>query len=132
MSVKSVRKIENVHIFLWLLKDSCWVMDFQKLGVFMILPTVIVAFFITWRTRKVITELFHNIAVCCWVCANSVWMIGEFFYDDTSRPYATVFFVSGVLVMAYYYLFLNTKSEKEEKLPEQQSVLKTAVSEEVV
>lgn len=88
-------------------------MDFQILGVCMILPTVLVAFFITWRTRKIIAELFHNLAVCCWVCANSVWMIGEFFYDDTTRPYATVFFVTGVLIMAYYYLFLNAKSDDE-------------------
>lgn len=84
-------------------------MDFQKLGVFMILPTVLVAFFITYRTRNIKTELFHNIAVCCWVSANSVWMIGEFFYDDTTRPYATAFFLTGVLVMTYYYLFLHFK-----------------------
>jgi hypothetical protein len=107
--MKSVRKIENVHIFLWLLKDTCWVMDYQKLGVFMILPTICVAFFITWHTRKIITELFHNLAVCCWVCANSVWMIGEFFYDDTTRPYATVFFVTGVIIMTIYYTFLHKK-----------------------
>src|SRR5687767_10271169 len=109
--MKSVRKVENIHIFLWLLKDSCWVMDFQKLGVFMILPTVVVAFLITYRARKIKTDLFHNIAVCCWVLANSVWMIGEFFYDDTTRPYATVFFVSGVLVMSYYYLFLHFRKD---------------------
>ncbi|MFD2163178.1 hypothetical protein ACFSJU_12300 [Paradesertivirga mongoliensis] len=111
--MKSVRKVENIHIFLWLLKDSCWVMDFQKLGVFMIMPTVLVAFFITYRTRSIKTELFHNIAVCCWVLANSVWMIGEFFYDDTTRPYATAFFVTGVLVMTYYYLFLHFKPVAE-------------------
>lgn len=131
--MKSVRRVENVHIFLWLLKDSCWVMDFQTLGVCMIFPTILVAFLITWRMRKVVTELFHNIAVCCWVCANSVWMIGEFYYDDTTRPYATVFFVTGVLVMAYYYLFLNSKSknEIEEQITERVDVSKEAVYEKV-
>lgn len=110
--MKSVRKFENLHIFLWLLKDTCWVMDFQTLGVFMIVPTLFVAVMITWKTRVIITELFHNIAVCCWIMANSVWMIGEFFYDDTSRPYATVFFITGLLVMTYYYLFLQRRTIK--------------------
>ena len=111
--MKSVRKFENLHIFLWLLKDTCWVMDYQMMGIFMILPTLSVAVMITWKTRKIITELFHNLAVCCWILANSVWMIGEFFYDDTSRPYATVFFIMGLLIMSYYYLFLQAKSGGE-------------------
>jgi hypothetical protein len=91
-------------------------MDLQLLGVFMIIPTVSVAFYITVKMRNFSTELFHNIAVCCWVMANSVWMIGEFFYDDTTRPYATVFFVSGVLVMTYYYLIHRRKLIRELKV----------------
>ena len=109
--MKSIRKFENLHIFLWLLKDTCWVMDYQMLGIFMIIPTLFVALMITWRMRTIVTELFHNLAVCLWIFANSTWMVGEFFYDDTTRPYATVFFVSGLLVMTYYYLFLQGKSQ---------------------
>jgi hypothetical protein len=110
--MKSVRKFENLHIFLWLLKDTCWVMDFQALGVFMIFPTLSVAVMITIKTRKIVTELFHNLAVCCWIFANSIWMIGEFFFDDTSRPYATIFFIVGLLIMSYYYLFLQKGTTK--------------------
>lgn len=87
-------------------------MDYQVLGVVMIAPTLFVALMITYKTRRAITELFHNLAVCLWIMANSVWMIGEFFYDDTSRRYATVFFVSGLLVMSYYYLFLQRRPAK--------------------
>jgi hypothetical protein len=126
--MKSVRKVENIHIFLWLLKDSCWVMDLHLLGVFMIFPTIIVAFFITIKTREDIAELFHNIAVCCWVCANSVWMIGEFYYDDTTRPYATGFFVSGVLVMTYYYAILWPKLIRKQKLEDKINAQLSAVT----
>jgi hypothetical protein len=42
--------------------------------------------------------------VVFWICANSIWMIGEFFYDDHTRHGATVFFVLGLLCVAWYYL----------------------------
>ena len=123
--MKSVRKFENLHIFLWLLKDTCWVMELKALGMFMILPTVAIAVMITVKTRKVNTELFHNLAVCCWILANSIWMTGEFFFDDTFRPYATVFFIIGLLIMSYYYLFLQHKALKlhaEKSLQKEESV----------
>jgi hypothetical protein len=98
-----VRRSENFHILLWLLKDLCWVMDFRIMGLIMIVPTIAVAVYITILTRGSVSELLHNLAVVCWICANSVWMIGEFFYDDTTRPIATAFFVTGLLIIAYYY-----------------------------
>jgi len=98
-----IRKFENFHILLWLLKDLSWVMDFKILGLIMIVPTIGVAVYITILTRKSSSELFHNLAVVCWICANSVWMIGEFFYDDTTRPAATVFFAAGLLFIIWYY-----------------------------
>ena len=129
MKIQSVRKAENAHIFLWLLKDSCWVMDFKIFGVVMIIPTVVVALFITWKTRKVLTELFHNIAVCCWLFANSVWMIGEFYLNDTTRPYAAIFFVAGVLMMTYYYLFLNDTFSQNKHPIEELSATQSPVRE---
>jgi hypothetical protein len=48
--------------------------------------------------------LLHNLAVCFWITANSVWMTGEFYYDDGTRPYAIIFFIAGLLCVAYYYL----------------------------
>ena len=38
--------------------------------------------------------------------ANSTWMIGEFFYDDGTRPIAIIFFVAGILTALWYYLVL--------------------------
>lgn len=73
-----LREYENFHIVLWLLKDTCWVMDFKVPGLIMILPTISVALHITWLHRKSMAELLHNLAVVLWISANSVWMIGEF------------------------------------------------------
>ncbi len=72
----------------------------------MIIPTIAVALHITWISRKNISELLHNTAVSCWICANSIWMIGEFFYDDTFRPFATLFFAAGIIAVAIYYLII--------------------------
>lgn len=102
--IKNLRKYENFHILLWLVKDSCWCMNIKTVGVIMIAPTLLAAIHITWLGRNNWTDLAHNIAVSCWITANAIWMIGEFFYDDTLRPYAIVFFVLGLLVVSAYYL----------------------------
>lgn len=109
---KDIREYENLHIVLWLLKDTCWVMLWKELGLFMILPTVAAAVHITWLRRDLLSELFHNLAVCFWITANSIWMIGEFFFDDTLRPVATVFFVMGLLAVIYYYLIVLPREKR--------------------
>ncbi|MBP7168257.1 MAG: hypothetical protein KBB64_11370 [Bacteroidia bacterium] len=107
-----IRDYENFHIVLWLLKDSCWVMDLKIPGLIMIIPTISVALHITWLYRQSASELYHNLAVVSWIMANSIWMIGEFFYDDTLRPVATVFFVIGLLLVSVYYLVVKPQQKK--------------------
>lgn len=104
--ISSIRKFENLHIACWLIKDTCWVMDLRTLGVVMIFPTLFIAFYITYKFRKQVSELFHNLAVCLWIIANTTWMLGEFFFNDAFRPYSTVFFIAGLLVLTYFYLFI--------------------------
>ncbi len=99
-----MRKFENFHILLWLLKDTCWVLSWKIMGMVMIAPTLFLAFFITWKFREFKSELYHNLAVCSWITANSIWMTGEFFYDDTTRHYAGFFFGLGFVFIAIYYL----------------------------
>lgn len=91
----SVRKFENLHIVLWLLKDVCWASDFKIFGVIMIAPTLALALYLTWRFRSVRTELLTNAAICAWISANSIWMTGEFFFEDSLRPFAIAFFIVG-------------------------------------
>ena len=101
------RKLENLHIVFWLLKDLSWVMLWKPLGLFMIIPTVGAALIITWQTRYIKCELLHNIAVVFWITANAYWMLTEFFSkDDTLRYYAVIPASMGLIVVAYYYIEL--------------------------
>lgn len=110
---KKIREYENLHILLWLLKDTCWVMDWKVSGLIMIVPTLAAAFHITWLRRDLRADLFHNLAVCLWISGNSIWMIGEFFFDDNLRPVTTAFFIVGVLIVAWYYfsIFRDKRSD---------------------
>lgn len=107
--IKSIRKFENLHIVCWLIKDTCWVLDLKILGIIMVLPTLFLAFFITIKFKKIVSEFYHNLAVCFWILANTTWMIGEFYFDDSLRPIATLFFIAGLLVLMIYYGFIYRK-----------------------
>ena len=114
------RKMENTHILFWLLKDVSWCMIWKPLGIAMIFPTLIISIIIAWRTRSLMSELAHNLAVTFWITANSYWMISEFFgFDETplafgveGKYFAMIPFAIGILILAYYYMF-KTKKEKE-------------------
>ena len=81
----------------------------------MIIPTLTFAFYITWKTREIYSEIMHNLAICCWISANSIWMIGEFFYDDELRDPALFFFATGLIIISIYYgrLLINYFSGKD-------------------
>jgi hypothetical protein len=102
-TMRSLRGGENLHILFWLLKDLCWVMDLRVIGLALVVPTVWLAFWISWRSRDQRSDLFHSAAVVCWILANSTWMIGEFFMEDSTRPVAVVFFVAGLGILGWHY-----------------------------
>lgn len=117
------RRMENMHIVFWLLKDISWCMIWKVLGIAMIFPTLSIAIVIAWRTRHLASELAHNLAIACWITANSLWMISEFFHFDetiilgylTGKHLALIPFFSGALILLYYYLFQRSKELKENK-----------------
>lgn len=109
---KDIREYENLHIVFWLIKDTCWVMEWKIAGMIMIIPTLLVAIHIAWRSRKIIADLFHNIAVCLWISANATWMTGEFFFNDGLRQYAMLFFIAGIVVVSIFYLVHFPKTRK--------------------
>lgn len=108
------RKIENLHIVFWLMKDISWCMLWRALGIFMIVPTLGVAIFITWRTRSMKSEFAHNLAVVFWITANAWWMLTEFFeideialwYGISGRQFAMIPFLLGAGVLVRYYVGL--------------------------
>lgn len=114
------RKMENLHIVFWLFKDVAWCMVWKPLGIVMIIPTLAISIIIAWRTRQIVSELCHNLAITVWISANSFWMCSEFFEIDnqivlgtTVKHLAMIPFVTGVLILAYYYLWYKPKHQKE-------------------
>jgi hypothetical protein len=99
-----IERIQNFHIVMWLLKDTCWVLNYKWTSLFMIFPTLSAAFYITYRLRQGRADLFHNLAICCWILGNSTWMVGDFLLKDQLRPQAATFFVVGMLLAIYYYV----------------------------
>ena len=114
------RKMEQLHIVFWLFKDISWCMLWRPLGIAMIFPTLVFAIIISWRTRHIVSELCHNLAIVLWISANSYWMLSEFFhfdshplYGDYSYKYLAVIpFAAGILVLAWYYLWYTVKNRK--------------------
>ncbi|BAW80546.1 hypothetical conserved protein [Candidatus Nitrosoglobus terrae] len=112
----SFRKLENLHILFWLLKDISWCFIWKPLGVAVIFPTLIIAIVIAFHTRKIVSELCHNVAIVLWISADSYWMVVEFLgvdtqiivYSITYKDLAIVPFSVGILILVYYYLYLNS------------------------
>jgi hypothetical protein len=113
------RKMENLHIVFWLFKDLAWCLGIKTLGIAMIFPTLIISIIITYRTKELMSELCHNLAVTVWILANSYWMISEFFGFDAKpifgyhyKDLAIIPFSIGIIILGYYYLFFNLLKNK--------------------
>jgi Na+/citrate or Na+/malate symporter len=103
-AMPKLKHYENIHILLWLLKDTCWMMHWKILGVTMIVPTVAVALIIAihyYHEKK--DEFWVNLAVLFWITGNSYWMLCEFFNREDIKNYAGIPFIMGMLAVAYYY-----------------------------
>lgn len=115
------RKMENLHIVFWLLKDISWCMVWRPLGIAMILPTLAIASVISYRTRHIKSELMHNLAMLAWITANSYWMLSEFLQFDHKILWASIQykhialipFGCGILILAYYYFYWKPKHPVE-------------------
>ena len=114
---KSYRWLENLHILLWLIKDTCWAMEWKPGAAAMIIPTIGVAIYLLYRSKRNKTELYHNAAVCMWIIANSTWMMGEFINMDL-RPIAAILFGIGIGILAIYYSVYFRKDRIDEKKEE--------------
>jgi hypothetical protein len=115
------RRMENMHIIFWLVKDISWCLIWKVLGLAMIFPTLIISIIIAWRTRDIKSELAHNLAITFWITANSLWMITEFFHFDnklffgllTGKHLSLIPFIIGMVVLLYYYIIQKPKEDRE-------------------
>jgi len=108
IAMRDWHPFEYAHVFLWLIKDMCWAQGWIKMGTVMVIPTVLVAFIVTWLQRKVQTTLVHNLAISIWISANSLWMLAEFYHlEPILKPWSSVGFASGLLLLVLYYMKLT-------------------------
>ncbi|PZP47176.1 MAG: hypothetical protein DI598_11260 [Pseudopedobacter saltans] len=113
--------MENLHIVFWLFKDIAWCLGIKWLGIVMVIPTLTIAVIIAWRTRHMMSERCHNLAITFWIMANSYWMISEFYVFDqkplygsfTYKDLALVPFFIGVITLGYYYLYWKPTHKSE-------------------
>lgn len=118
------RKMENMHIVFWLLKDISWCMIWKVLGIAMIVPTLAISIIIAWRTRDIKSELAHNLAIMFWISANSFWMLSEFLHFDTVQVWggiegkhmALIPFLIGAIILAWYYLLQKPREARQEQV----------------
>lgn len=111
--------MENTHILFWLVKDISWCMVWKPLGMLMIVPTLGIA----WRARRLQSELAYNLAIVCWIAANSYWMLSEFFgFEDVpigqftdGKHLAITPFGLGLAVLAYYHLVQKPREARATK-----------------
>lgn len=109
--MNKIQKYDNLHIVLWLIKDMCWSID-NKLGVILVLPTILVSLWIFSKSKN-ISAWYHNLAVCFWITANSLWMVSELFkFEDVTKPYVIILFIIGLIILAFYYLKYSIKWKK--------------------
>lgn len=113
-----LRKFENFHIIFWLIKDMSWSMGWRILGISMIFPTLLISIYMTKKLKGNPSEWHHNLAVICWIVANSYWMISEFFGFEEIIIFgsfkwvhlALIPFLLGLIFIVYFYLVIRKKS----------------------
>ena len=106
MSNERLSRFDNMHILFWLIKDMSWCLMSKTIGTLMIAPTIAIALVILVRSREHMTSFVHNLAVLFWISANSLWMLGEMFCSDCTKPYAIWLFSAGMGVLLLYYFYL--------------------------
>lgn len=98
-----IRRFENLHILLWLIKDTSWMMEWRMIGISMMFPTIFIAVWITLKTIKE-PEFYINLAILFWICANSYWMCCEFLGHVEYKNYAVIPFILGLISTGYFYM----------------------------
>ncbi|HEY1045279.1 MAG TPA: hypothetical protein VGF79_02500 [Bacteroidia bacterium] len=95
--------LETAHIPLWLLKDICWLMEYRTAGMIIAVPTILVAFWVAFITRKDKKMFLPNVSIAFWIVANANWMTAEF-YNLNTKPLSIYPFLAGVLVFVIFCL----------------------------
>ncbi len=107
-----IKKYDNLHIILWLIKDSCWMLELKWLGTIIMVPTIYLALHIIIKTFHT-KDVYFNIATFFWITANSFWMMMEFFNNDRYKYYSIIPFLLGFISVGIYYFRSFRAVQKE-------------------
>jgi hypothetical protein len=107
-----IKRSENLHILLWLIKDMCWLNQWVLAGTIVFFPTLILAIYICYKTKDTLLSFLVNLAVLAWIIANSCWMLGDF-YKLNLNTISTLFFAFGVILMLYYVGLILYKKQTD-------------------
>jgi hypothetical protein len=96
-------RFDNIHILLWLVKDTCWMLEWRIFGTLMIVPTIGVAVYLAAKSTA--EDIFWiNLAICFWITANAYWMVCEFVELEMYKDYAGIPFGLGLISVAVFYV----------------------------
>ena len=113
-----LRRMENMHILFWLLKDISWCLNFKVLGVLMKYPST----YFSVEKEHAYNELQKRTDLIVYNKDLKPWMICEFTgIDETpiiggfdGRHLALIPFSIGLFILLYYYIFLRHKEKSED------------------
>jgi hypothetical protein len=123
----SVRYVENIHLYFWLLKDLAWSLRYTDFGMTFGTIAVLwlgVLYYNAIKARST-EEMFFLIPSTLWLIGNYLWMMGELENndDDVYRPKGKACMITGIIIVIAYHigvkwlkLFQLQSNEHAEKL----------------
>jgi hypothetical protein len=108
----TVRGCENVHIYLWMLKDLGWMLDHKEIGITFGTFALLWLFVLGYNARKHANneELYFILPTFLWLFGNYLWMISNVFHhSDVYRFPASCFFMLALVSIVLYFGFLKNK-----------------------
>lgn len=103
----SVRHIENIHIYFWILKDLGWLLDNPYVSItFGILSLLILMILFYINTNY--EELYFICVTFIWLFSNFIWMVGDVLQYDTKvyQFICSCGMTLGICLIACYYVML--------------------------
>jgi hypothetical protein len=99
-----LKKIERLHVPLWLVKDMFWMLGYGELSLLFAAPTIIISILLIMVKRG--SERYVELMMGFWLTANTFWMAHELFKTNT-KGIALVMFMYGIIIFPMYLLKLN-------------------------
>lgn len=108
----SVRGTENVHIYLWILKDLSWSLGYAYSGITFGLLALIWALCLFANTVKLknTEEVYFLVPMFLWLFGNFWWMLNEFSGKDiylAGRQQAGYIMLTAIIICQLFFIFFN-------------------------